>query len=159
MSEFACPTPNLYDLPTATCNLEPPSSLSPPPPPRPSPQLPITRIQMRWQWEEMFATKWVVSSFESAMQTTPEGSHAIHHAIDSCRIRNSNLHPKGYSDRLRASWCFRGWVGSPAMSCDPVEFFLIFASINSLASHLSLCDAKSSITFPCERLVILPSNR
>lgn len=31
----ACPTPNLYDLPTATCNLEPPSSLSPRPPPTP----------------------------------------------------------------------------------------------------------------------------
>lgn len=47
---------------------------------------------------EMFATKLVVSSLGSAMQTTPEGSHVIHHAIDSCGIRNSNPHPEGSSD-------------------------------------------------------------
>lgn len=49
---------------------------------------------MKWQWEEMFVTKLVVSSLESGMQTTPEGSRAIHHPIDSCRIRNSNTHLK-----------------------------------------------------------------
>lgn len=84
-------------LPPATLRLPLLSSVPPPPPS--SPCLPIIRSQMKWQWEEMFTMKLVVSSLESVMQATEGDINAIHHTIDSCRIKDSNSQPKGYLDK------------------------------------------------------------
>ena len=60
---------------------------------------------MKWQWEEMFSMKLVVSSPESAMQATKRDISVIHHTIDSCRIKDSNPPHKGYLDRKSLLVC------------------------------------------------------
>lgn len=60
---------------------------------------------MKWQWEEMFTMKLVVSSSESVMQATERGINAIHHIIDSRTVRNSNSQPKGYLDKRSLLVC------------------------------------------------------
>lgn len=47
--------------------------------------------------------KLVVSSLESVMQATEKDINAIHHTIDSCKIKNSNAQPKGYLDKKSVS--------------------------------------------------------
>lgn len=51
----------------------------------------------------MFTMKLVVSSLESVMQATEKDINAIHHTIDSCKIKNSNAQPKGYLDKKSVS--------------------------------------------------------
>lgn len=82
--------------------------------------------------EEMFAIKLVVSSLVSVMQTTPEGSRAIHHPIDSCRIRNSNMHLKV----IQTGWERVGVLDSGLVvpTC-PSKALLLFICINSLVMH------------------------
>lgn len=53
----------------------------------------------------MFTMKLVVSSLESVMQATERDINAIHHTIDSRRIKDSNSQPKGYLDKKSLSVC------------------------------------------------------
>lgn len=60
---------------------------------------------MKWQWEEMFTMKLVVSSLESVMQATERDINVIHHIIDSCRTKDSKSQHKGYLDKKRLLSC------------------------------------------------------
>lgn len=105
------PSSNLYDLPTATCNLEPPSSLSP------LPSAPFSLTANNKEPDEVTVggnvrhqIGCVISGICDANRPGGLPCNPSHYwFLQDKELKHA---PKGYSHRLGAGWRFRQWVSS-----------------------------------------------
>lgn len=119
------PSPNLYDLPTATCNLEPPSSLSP------TSSAPFSPTANNKEPDEVTVGGNVCHQIGCVIFGICDANHTWGLPCNPSRywfLQDKELKhaPKGYSDRLGAG--FRQWVGSFWCPCDPVELFCFLSA-------------------------------
>lgn len=105
------PSLNLYDLPTATCNLEPPFSLSP------VSSVPFSPTANNKEPDEVTVGGNVCHQIGCVIFGICDANHTGGLPCNPSRywfLQDKELKhaPKGYSDRLGAGWCFRPRVGS-----------------------------------------------
>lgn len=103
------PSPNLYDLPTATCNLEPPSSLSP------ASSAPFSLAANNKEPDEVTVGGNVCHQIGCVIFGICDANHtgglpcnpSHYWFLQDKKLKHA---PKGYSDCLRAGWRFRQWA-------------------------------------------------